>query len=684
MNLDNRSNQILDELLSNPSCNSKDIEKKFNLSRRQLGYSVNKINDWLTYNSLPIIERTSQGYFMIDQIVFTNLTSDQVVSPQNNNVLTEKQRMYMIVVMVLSNEDLSLIHFTSELEVSKNTILSDLKRVQDFISNYGLVIRYSRRLGYLIEGKEFHIRKLLFYVTSEILAMNNGSERLCNLVFIKDKELIEIRNRIEKVEKKLTLKFTDEKINTMPYTLILVIRRIKKGNLVNPFYIKYEELSDTKEYKATEEILYDIEDIPMEEKLFITLHLLTANVYWSEYLTEAAIPNLMDALDQMLNIFEKRAIITIQDREQLLNRLLLHVKPAYYRIKYQLTEVNDMQHSVSKEFMELHHLVEQSTEPLANLIGMKIPESETTYLTMLIGGWLTKQGDSIQGKIKAIVVCPKGVSVSRLMFSELRELFPEFVFLDSLSIREFLNYKLDYNIVFSPVFLETEKKLFIANSFLEREEKARLRKQVMLDLHGYIPNDIDVEELINIIKNNADITNEQQLTKDIYRYIHRDDTASVKHNNYTPLHATLSDLITPDKITLKKSVETWEEAITIAAEPLIESGHIKPQYVKAMVSQYDRDPYIVIGPNLAIPHAAPDEGVNEVSMSLLRLDEGVAFTEEYSINLIFIIAAVDKQQHLKALMQLMKLAGSDEDRNALIHATSVNEMYEIINNYSTT
>src|SRR5699024_3879728 len=136
---------------------------------------------------------------------------------------------------------------------------------------------------------------------------------------------------------------------------------------------------------------------------------------------------------------------------------------------------------ISQEYNELHHLVSQSTAPLAKLIGNEIPESEIAYLTMLIGGWLRRQGDSIEEKVKAIVVCPKGISVSRLMLTELRELFKEFVFLDSLSIREFEHYKLEYDIVFSPVFVETEKRLFLASAFLGEEEKRRLRRQVMLE-----------------------------------------------------------------------------------------------------------------------------------------------------------------------------------------------------------
>src|SRR5699024_5215562 len=181
-----------------------------------------------------------------------------------------------------------------------------------------------------------------------------------------------------------------------------------------------------------------------------------------------------------------------------------------------------------------------------------------------------------QEKVKAIVVCPKGVSVSRLMFSELRELFPEFIFLDSLSIREFNKYQLDYDIVFSPVSLNTNKRLFKASSFLEREEKNRLRKQVMLEMYGYLPSEINMEALLSIIKNEASIHNEKKLREDLYRYIHRDDAASIKNKEIASPTLSLKDLITPETITLEKSVKSWEAAIQTAANPLVEKGYIEP------------------------------------------------------------------------------------------------------------
>ena len=60
------------------------------------------------------------------------------------------------------------------------------------------------------------------------------------------------------------------------------------------------------------------------------------------------------------------------------------------------------------------------------------------------------------------------------MFHELRELFPEIIFLDYLSVREFMNYSLEFDLVFSSVRLETDKKLFLTKAFLGKQwEKQR-------------------------------------------------------------------------------------------------------------------------------------------------------------------------------------------------------------------
>lgn len=684
MALNDRSQKILNEIASNRQITSGTIEKKYKLTRRQLGYTIQKINEWLQSEGIADIERTRQGRFIVDQSVFSKLSREEVpVQKSVQGFLTEEQRVHLILFMLLtSKEELSLLHFHSELGYSKNTVLSDLKQVQVFVEAFELTVRYSRRSGYLLEGKELQIRKLLINLVESALQMHDGKLHIEKATLINASEVSDFEKRIDRVEQKLGIQFTDEKLVAMPYIFMLILKRIESCHVLEPFSIEYEELSDTKEYQATEYIFHQMVEVPKQERLFVALHLLAANVHWSELMSEnEALPDLIPALSKTLQLFERSACIYLQERELLLKKLVQHTKPAYYRIKYQLTELETVESPFSNEYRELHHLVKRSLGPLEELFGKDIPESEMMYFTMLIGSWMTRQGESIDKKIKAIVVCPQGVSVSRLMMKELTELFPEFIFLDSLSVRQFQNYELSYDVVFSQTSLETSKWLYITKAILGKEEKYRLKQQVMQDVHGYKPSEINLDHVLDMIKSHAVVSNESALRTELFQYFYPESDNS-KGGHGSEKEHSLNSFIHPGVITQVKSTESWETALFLAAKPLVEQGIIEERYIDALVANKDRDPYIIIGPHLAIPHAAPEEGVLQSGMSLLQLEEPVQFSEEESIHLIIVIAAKDKHQHIRALRQLIKLSGSKQDRINLQNAHTEKEIMDIIDYYS--
>ncbi|WP_255222716.1 BglG family transcription antiterminator [Shouchella clausii] len=684
LTLNGRSQQILNEIASNRRVTSATIAKKYGLTRRQISYAIEKINEWLQREHIPEIERTRQGHFIVDQSVFSKITGKQDYQlPDGQGFLTEEQRVHFILLMLLAKkEELSLLHFHSQLGYSKNTILNDLKKVQEFVSPFQLVVRYSRKHGYLLEGKELQIRKLLIHLTEVVVQTQTGRRQLEIGTDIGKHEISEVHARIEKVEQKLGIQFTDEKLMAMPYILTLVLKRISIGHVLPPFPIEYDELSDTKEYQATEEIFRHLKDVPKQERLFVTLYLLTTSRYWTEWVNaEEALPDLVPALADVLRLFEKSACIYLQERDLLLKKLIQHIKPAYYRMKYELTAVEAAKPTLSDEYKELHHLVKRSLGPLERQLGKPMPEAEKMYVTMLIGSWMMRQGESINKKIKAIVVCPQGVSVSGFMLKELSELFPEFVFLDSLSVREFQTCDLAFDLVFSQTPLETNKRFYMTSSLLRKEDRARLRRQVMEDVYGYAPVDFNVNAVIEIVRNHALITDESGLQKQLQQYFfpnHEermpDGQAEEKQN--------LQSFIKPDSITFALEAPSWEEALSLAAQPLLDQGKIEQRYVEALMSNKERDPYIIIGPHIAIPHASPEEGAIEAGMSLLHLRKPVLFSDDEWVHVMVVIAAIDKHRHIRALRQLIKLAGSKEARERLIAAKTETEIMELVSFYS--
>src|SRR5699024_7552547 len=127
----------------------------------------------------------------------------------------------------------------------------------------------------------------------------------------------------------------------------------------------------------------------------------------------------------------------------------------------------------------------------------------------------------------------------------------------------------------------------------------------------------------------------------------------------------------------QESASSWEDALRVASKPLLKNKSITENYVEAMVKS-NSDPYIIISPNTAIPHALPDDGVKQLSMSLLQLKEGVKFADTL-INVVIVIAAVDKEQHIRTLTQHTELAAKHRQRNSIIKAQSAKDIYRIIN-----
>ncbi|MEB6340776.1 BglG family transcription antiterminator [Mammaliicoccus sciuri] len=657
----------------------------FNISRRQLGYRIQKLNDWFKEHDYPEIERTSQGYFIVDDTIkdFLNVPIESTYQ-ENEQVYTAYQRAHLILLMLFSEkEGLSLNHFSIDLEVSKNTILNDIKKLKELLQPYEVNLKYSRTNGYYLAGSEFEIRRLLMRLIDKVFTMHIAQSDIVKSLSIIDEKIELINKQITKIEQYLDRKFIDQSTQTLPYKLYLILRRIKHDKIVSSFSIGYDDLSDTKEYQATEILTSNYPNIPRQEKLFITLQLLSTSVQWSDVSDVQHIPELKKALIDMIVQFEKITFIKFKDRDSLINQLMLHMEPAFYRIRYQLSDVEGLENSLKEDYKELFHLVKLSSKPLEKFFGQSLPENEIAYLTILIGGSLRRQDEEIEQKVKAVVVCTQGTSISQLMLQELRSVFPEFIFLDALSLRDFNQYELDFDIVFSPMHIMTPKKLYITKTILTAQEKHELRQHVFGQLNNTMETEIQVEKMISAIREHTTIHNESELFKivkaqfeDTYAY------SSVKASTLS-INSTLNlqDLLSTNHINFVERVADIEEAIQLTANPLVRMKYVDPLYIDKMHAAFD-DTYMVINQNIAIPHADGDQVVHRTAMSMLILKEPLELSTGLKVHIFVAIAATDKFKHLRPLLQLRDMSQDDEAIQQIVQTDSKIDVYKIIQHFS--
>lgn len=140
----------------------------------------------------------------------------------------------------------------------------------------------------------------------------------------------------------------------------------------------------------------------------------------------------------------------------------------------------------------------------------------------------------------------------------------------------------------------------------------------------------------------------------------------------------LLNYLTADMVQFRQEARSWEDAIRVAAEPLLINQYIEKNYIETMVENVKiLGPYIVILPKFALPHARPENGVNKLGLSLLLLEKSVTFNGEKEANAFLVLAAPDSDSHLKLLSELSDVLSSKEKVNALLSAKSYQQVTEL-------
>jgi len=682
--LDKRSTRLLQEILNNPNTTLPVLERKLGINRRQINYSFEKINNWLTSLNQPKIERTKTGNFIIPSSLINILPINTVNIDVETYILSEKERIEVILYMLLSrDEELSLLHLVSTLGVGKTTVIRTISAAQHYLKEYQLKIIYSRKDGYRIKGQEFDKRRLLITVIQSILSFYNGEKILLHYSSINEREVETLRKKLEQIEVYLSIKFTDEMFLSLPYIIAVWLKRVNKGKTIESnFNIDFSDLKDTKEYQAIVKVFPELEVIPPKELLFLTLQILTMNISSTQVLNDDKLSGLKSSLFEMVNIIENISAIEIPNKQELVDRLFLHMKPAYYRIKYNLGFMTSMSIKLDEKLEDLHEIVKLSTSPIESLLGCSIPEIENTFLTMIVGGWLTQHRVQLNNKKIAAVVCPNGVSVSKLLQVTLKSLFPEFMFLEPMSHREFSNYKGKIDIIFTTQRLPTEIKQYVIPNVINDREKNELRKRILHEEYGLASNNLDLKELMQVISKYAEIKDSNGLLKGLGAYFGNNNLVSDTEIK-TKSKIALKDLVNSETIIIRDKVKDWREALWLASQPLLKNNYIGHKYVEAMIERYQNDSrYIMLANNIAIPHSRPENGVYQVGMSFLKLSEPVEFNGGNLVKLICVIAAVDKEQHIRPILQLRRMAESQRDIEIIKNAKTKKEIISVVEKFS--
>ena len=388
---------------------------------------------------------------------------------------------------------------------------------------------------------------------------------------------------------------------------------------------------------------------------------------------------LQVVVSDVLNNFENLVCIKFNDREALLDALIQHLKPAIYRIKYNYHIESNILNMILPMHSSLFELTKHAMKPLEEMIEKPFSDEEIAYITILFGGWLTKSGnlDIIENKKKAIVVCTNGVSISNFLYIKLKEAFPEFYFLSSLSLREFYEFQSEYEVVFSTVNLDCKKPQFLVKPIMDEYDISVLRCKVFNKIADKSMHSFDSTKLVNIIEKYAEIKDLKGLLGMLKVYFGESIYEQVKDNEVSK--HSLQEVLPLEHIIVSDNILDWRVAIDLASSVLIKNNFIKQSYIDAMKEEIIQSkPYWNIADDLILAHSGIDKGVNKLGMSLLKLPEPILINGYMSAKVIVVIATPNRNVHLRALNELIDITENPILLDKIKESKASEEIFEII------
>ncbi|MBM6708870.1 BglG family transcription antiterminator [Ligilactobacillus salivarius] len=668
---------ILNEIVKNPTIKDKYLIEKLNLTKRKLDYSIEKINDWLELNNIqPIIKKNGKYYFEKEVLKILQVTDEE------NMMLfhTSRERIELILLVLLtSKEKILLSKIAEELNVTKNTVLNDIKIAREDLKSYDLKIEYLRNKGYQIVGKEWSKRLVATELISKIVKSYNGPLVLKNIMAISNDEESNVRDKIKYVENMLETKFTDYSYYSLIFIIIMISRRIEIKQFIDTDYlIEVKDISDTDEYKASKFILEENKNIPDEEYIYLTLQVFSSKSIYRSILSNNIIDNLSSEVKLFLDVFEKQAATVIDNKEFLIEKLINHLIPAFYRIKYKLRTNYQFDVYTAEEFDDLYWLVEKSIYPLEDFFNQKIPENEIKFITLIVGGHIleTTTEKNRNKNYVAAVVCPNGISFSQWMRSELSLMFPYMDFLPAMAIREFMKIKENnYDVVFSTVPIEADKPIYIVNQLMSKDEKGFLKKRVEKDLHiVQKPMNMKTNKLLSIIKEYAIVSDEDSLANKLEEFL----SENVDTENHSD-SIQLFDILRPNFINVIEKIDNWDSMIELGCKPLLENNAINNNFISNLKNNINNIlDYATLAKRIALPHLGKIDGAKKIAMSLVLCRNGIKDKKGNKYYVVVFLSAPEKIGHLKAMKQLMMIAKNDELYYKLIKCKNGDEVYKKI------
>lgn len=411
-NYDNRSLRLLNILESNFLVQDKYLIDVLKVSSKTINNEIKSLNE--IFGSCAYIESKNSNYSLYIIKLEEYLKKKRSIYEAGENFDSSKVRLVYIFKKLVSTSDGQLIDdLAFEMIVSRTTLNTDLKKLNEIINDYNLVIKGKPNIGIKIVGLEKDIRIFILENIYNYMYKEDIFDKEDNKFF----DEMFVKYKIDEQAKGEFLKY-----------LTVSIDRFANGFRLNLVENQYEELLDSyakdfiKEVCEYTTLKYGI-TLNQDEMKFLAICFATMRV-----------PTKINKIRENLKYTEEykklvQEILEIVvyeyglkfDTSDIIEEFIYHIYFLMERLKYGVRYHNNMKEKIKKDFPVSYKIARTASEVITEKYQYSVSEDEISYLAIYFETFLKKikiQPDNL----KILLVTNAGPAYKKLMIKELENI----------------------------------------------------------------------------------------------------------------------------------------------------------------------------------------------------------------------------------------------------------------------
>lgn len=617
-----------------------ELASKLQIGERALRNYVTDINDFLASKGFHKIA------IMPDKTLSLDSSSQELQLIQKEcysiNIyqyhFSLEERITAIKLLLYKENLVTTTMIIHSLDISKKTCLTDMQYVLRDLEKEGTPWT-STNQGYSIDSSEFYRRdQLINHICSRPDAAGAIFFTGIDIWISKQFHLEVFQTKVFPLlmawQKENNLNIEGYQFNQLVWILVVIVNRLNSGNSLIGFPCSCDArivLMAESLYAHLNEILTcspSSEEIQFLATFLEGLSLIQTNEnHFGNIPTNIVIRSFLVGISNELNF-------QIANDSLLFDMLSIHIKSILSLLERKTAFEQTFFDELKEEYPDIYSAVKNNLYILEQSFHCEYDEKETAFLMMHIAAAVSRILTQNQF-FQILIVCNTGVAAATYLTEKLKyhckidkiqavPLFKIFDLLEQSKIQPDLIISLcplpDLKI---PV-VYISQALNRQDLFLIQEKLSECRKTKMNGLNKHFMIDDNI-------------------------------SSAIRSNVYS------SHILSPERILLDVEADTWQEAIRLGANLLLEEGFINEGYIQAIINNVSANgPYFVFWPGIALAHADAGPFYIPFSASLIRLKQSITFGHEANdpVKYVLCFVASDTTENEDKILTTINLASN--------------------------